>query len=304
MILKKYYFPIFSLFTTLVIYIFFAFIKNSFLLDNTFIFGITTFVYLLAAIFYISGIIFNWNKGLEIGSITGWTGFYLNVLGFFIRWLQTHEMGFGYVPLSNLFESLVFFAMCISGIYLFWELRLKNKAIGAIVFILTSLVMAFASLKADASIRPLIPALKSNWLIAHVITCFLGYGAFAVSFGASIAYLLHNNPKFSKFLPEKHTLEFFIYKSILFGFVWFTLGIITGAVWADQAWGRYWSWDPKETWSLITWLIYGGIIHLRLIKGWQGKKLSLLSILGFISVLFTYFGVNFLLSGLHSYGSL
>jgi cytochrome c-type biogenesis protein CcsB len=198
----------------------------------------------------------------------------------------------------------VFFGLCIAGFYLFWELRLQRKVLGGLVFILNSLFMAFATFFADSAIKPLIPALKSNWLIVHVVTCFLGYGAFAVAFAVAIFYLLSNNQALKQYMLEKTVLENFIYRSMLFGFFWLSLGIITGAFWANQAWGSYWSWDPKETWSLITWLIYGGGIHARIIRGWSGKKIAWLSVIGFISVLFTYFGVNFLLSGLHSYGGL
>lgn len=287
------------------IYLLGAVLQKEILPDNTYLFSIVTFVYLIAGIFYLTYLIFKWEKGLFIGSIIGWGGFGGNLLAILIRWIQTHQTGFGYVPLSNLYESLVFFSACIAGIYLFWELKLEKKLVGSLVFVLNFLILAFANLKTDPSIKPLIPALKSNWLIAHVITCFLGYGSFTVAFALSVFYLLsEKNNSFQKFLPEKEILDSFIYRSILFGFFWLTLGIITGAIWADQAWGSYWSWDPKETWSLITWLIYAVTIHLRLTRGWGGQKLSWLSILGFLSVLFTYFGVNFLLSGLHSYGRL
>ncbi len=272
--------------------------------DNAYLLSIVTFVYLIAGIIYLSHWIFNWEKGALLGSIVGWGGFTANLLGFILRWIQTYETGYGYFPLSNLYESLIFFALSLSGIYLFWELRLDKKIFGSLVFILVSLIMAFASFVTDSSIKPLIPALKSNWLIAHVITCFLGYSAFAVAFVVGIFYLLSDKESIKSHLPPKTVLDNLMYKSILFGFFWFSIGIITGAIWADQAWGNYWSWDPKETWSLITWLVYGGAIHARITRGWQGKKIAWLSIIGFGAVLFTYFGVNFLLSGLHSYGGL
>lgn len=271
--------------------------------DNSILFSLTTFIYFGASFFYFIYWIFKWKWGEFLGSLIGWSGFFLNFCAFLVRWAQTHQAGFGYVPLSNLYESLVFFGLCIAGIYLFLEFKLPIKFFGSIVFLTASLIMAYASLKTSSEIKPLIPALKSNWLVAHVITCFLGYGAFAVAFAFSIFYLISDKGNLKDYLPSKTTLDNFTYKLILFGFFWLTLGIITGAVWADQAWGSYWSWDPKETWSLITWLIYGGTIHARLIRGWSGGKLAWLSIIGFISVLFTYFGVNFLLSGLHSYAT-
>ncbi len=152
----------------------------------------------------------------------------------------------------------------------------------------------------------MIQALKSNWLIAHVITCFLGYAGFALAFGFSFMYFIKPRDPNAKSLfaklPEWDIIDELTYQMIVFGFLFLTIGIITGSVWANSAWGKYWSWDPKETWSLITWFVYAIFLHLRLMRGWQGKKLALVSILGFVAVLFTYFGVNYLLSGLHSYG--
>lgn len=295
---------IFGFLFALGIYLFATVTERTLLPDNAYVLSLVTFVYLVAGIFYLSHWVFNWSKGAIIGSIMGWGGFIANVMGFVLRWIQTHQTGYGYVPLSNLYESLIFFGLCLGGIYLFWELRLDKKIFGSLVFILASLIMAFASFVTDSSIKPLIPALKSNWLIAHVVTCFLGYASFAVAFVVGIFYLLSDRPSIKPYLPPKSVLDNLMYKSILFGFFWLSLGIITGAIWADQAWGNYWSWDPKETWSLITWLVYGGAIHARITRGWQGRKIAWISLIGFGVVLFTYFGVNFLLSGLHSYGGL
>ncbi len=294
---------IFGFLLALVFYLALAFGEKTFLPDNALVFSIVTFVYLLSGIIYLIHWIFNWERGSFFGSVIGWAGFIANLYAFILRWIQTHQTGFGYVPLSNMYESLVFFALATAGIYLFWEMKLEKKVIGSLVFILTSLTMALANLKFDSSIKPLIPALKSNWLVAHVITCFIGYAAFAIAFVLGMFYLLSKRPNFQKFLPSQVILDNLIYRTMLFGFFWLTLGIITGAIWADQAWGNYWSWDPKETWSLITWLVYGGAIHGRLLRGWQGKKLAWISIFGFGVVMFTYFGVNFWISGLHSYAN-
>lgn len=299
----KYKAPLIGLITSFLLYLALAISEKTFLPDNAMLFSLVTFVYLLSGIIYLAHWIFNWEKGAFLGSAIGWGGFLANLYAFILRWIQTHQTGFGYVPLSNLYESLVFFGLCVAGIYLFWELRLSKKIFGSLVFLLAALIMAYASFATDSSIKPLIPALKSNWLIAHVITCFLGYAGFAIAFVIGIFYLLSQNPSIQKHLPERTVMDNFMYKTILFGFFWLTIGIITGAIWADQAWGSYWSWDPKETWSLITWFIYAGTIHARITRGWQGKKIAWLSILGFAAVLFTYFGVNFLLSGLHSYAS-
>jgi cytochrome c-type biogenesis protein CcsB len=168
--------------------------------------------------------------------------------------------------------------------------------------------MTYASLSPNISdrIEPLIPALKSNWLIAHVVTCFLGYAAFAMAFCISVMYLFkiteggQKNRLFLSF-PKPEGLEELTHQMVVVGFLFLTAGIITGAVWANSAWGSYWTWDPKETWSLITWFIYATLLHARLMRGWHGRRIAWLSIFGFGAVLFTYFGVN-LLPGLHSYG--
>ena len=159
----------------------------------------------------------------------------------------------------------------------------------------------------DATIKPLMPALQSNWLAFHVITCFFGYAAFAVSFGISLLFLIqHRWERISGgigLLPNTKKLDEINYRAIVIGFPMLTVGIITGAAWANYAWGNYWSWDPKETWSLITWLIYAAFLHARVTRDWRGRRMAILSLIGFMAVLFTYFGVSYILSGLHSYAS-
>jgi len=145
-------------------------------------------------------------------------------------------------------------------------------------------------------------------LIAHVITCFIGYAAFAVAFGLSIMYLIRQREPVSKGslldrFPKPNVIDDLTHQMIMFGFLFLSVGIISGAVWANSAWGRYWGWDPKETWSLITWFIYATLLHAKLMRGWQGRRIAYLSVIGFAAVLFTYFGVN-LLPGLHSYGAM
>jgi cytochrome c-type biogenesis protein CcsB len=210
-----------------------------------------------------------------------------------------------------MYESLVFFAWCIAIFYLFLEHKFKNRLIGAFAVPFAFVSMALASLTSP-DIQPLVPALQSNWLIAHVVTCFVGYAAFAVAAGLGIMYLLRStsiaggkekNPDgLLATLPSLKVIDDITHKTIVFGFLWLSGGIITGAVWANSAWGTYWSWDPKETWSLITWFVYAGALHARFTKGWGGKRIAWLAIIGFVAVIFTYYGVNYLLSGLHSYG--
>jgi len=268
-----------------------------------------TFVYALAALLYMAAWVFKSNYPARLATGITIVAFAGNTTGLILRWIESYQLGIGHAPLSNLYESLVFFAWTISGIYLFVEYRYKNKAIGAFAMPLAFLAMAYASLNPDISarIQPLLPALKSNWLIAHVLTCFVGYAALAIAFGISLMYLIKNldtegRANLLDSFPDLSVLDALIYQMIVFGFLFLSIGIITGAVWANSAWGRYWGWDPKETWSLITWLIYAGLLHARLMRGWQGRRIAVFSILGFMAVLFTYFGVNYL-PGLHSYGA-
>ena len=212
-----------------------------------------------------------------------------------IRWYEA-----GRAPFSNMFESLVLFAWAVVIIYLVIRIRINVPAIGAATSLLAVLTLAYAS-AFESDITPLVPALQSNWLSVHVFTCFLGYGGFALSFLAAIAFLIACRSGSRVRVETRDAIELIVSKTISFGFLFLTLGIITGAVWANSAWGTYWSWDPKESWSLITWFIYAVYLHCRFMRGWRGKRAAWVAIIGFASVLFTYIGVNFVLSGLHSY---
>ena len=278
---------------------------------NASVLSVVTFIYGLAGTLYLFAWIFRKEMPGRIATwvtLVAWLG---NTLGIVLRWVESYQMGqeFGHAPFSNMYESLVFFAWTIGIIYLVVERRYRNRVIGAFAMPLACLAIAYASLSPDKVIQPLIPALKSNWLIAHVITCFLGYAAFAVAFGVSIMYLIKSKAKpaskkgVAVHIPSSGLLDELTHQLVMFGFLFLTIGIITGAVWAKQAWTRYWSWDPKETWSLITWLIYAALLHFRMMRGWRGRRIAVISIVGFAAVLFTYFGVNFLLAGLHSYGA-
>jgi cytochrome c-type biogenesis protein CcsB len=339
-------------------------------MNGSLILSIVTFIYGVAGFLYISAWIF---RKQILGKIATWValvGLIGNTAGILMRWVESYQLGIGHAPFSNLYESLVFFAWVIVLIYLIIERKIENRIIGAFTTPIACLVMAYASLKPGISstIQPLIPALKSNWLIAHVIACFIGYAAFALAFGINAMYLMKKGRDdepimwvkivkiiveililyifallFSRVLfvqtwglaaliafpiwlvfyafillvrfmpadfkarlldrfPEPRVLDELGYQLVLLGFLFLSVGIITGAVWANSAWGRYWGWDPKETWSLITWFIYATLLHARMMRGWHGRRIALLSMLGFAAVLFTYFGVN-LLPGLHSYGA-
>jgi len=273
------------------------------------LFSVSMYVYLCTFVLYI---FFLANRKRYIGiaatSLIS-VGFFIHTLGLIYRWAETHKTGYGYVPLSNMYESLIFFSWTIVLIYPLLEFRFKQRIIGTFATLFAFMAIAASSILpgSNATIKPLIPALQSNWLAIHVITCFFGYAAFAVSFGISLLFLIqHRWEGISggiKWLPNTKMLDEVNYRSIVIGFPMLTVGIITGAAWAHYAWGSYWSWDPKESWSLITWLIYAAFLHARITRDWRGRRMAILSLLGFIAVLFTYFGVSYILSGLHSYAS-
>ena len=198
----------------------------------------------------------------------------------------------GRPPFSNMFESLVVLSWAIAIVSVFIDIKYKIKSIAAWTALMSLLAIGYASLL-DKEIVPLLPALKSNWLTIHVLTCFIGYAALTVSFVSSIILLCKSK--------DDKNLDIISYKMIAFGFLFLTLGIISGAVWANSAWGTYWSWDPKETWSLVTWFVYAIYLHARFRIGWKGKTAAWISVIGFLAMVFTYFGVNYLLKGLHSY---
>ncbi len=279
-------------------------------MNSSLLLSIVTFVYAASAVLYIASWVFKKALPAALGRWVALAGLIGNVAGIGLRWVESYQMGIGHAPLSNLYESLVFYSAVIAIVYLVIEWRYAMPTIGAFVMPFAFLAMAYASLSPNVNdrIQPLLPALKSNWLIAHVITCFIGYAAFAVAFGLSLMYVLkakHTGEAQSLIgrFPDIRVLDELNHQMIMFGFLFLTAGIITGSVWANSAWGRYWGWDPKETWSLITWFIYATLLHARFMRGWQGKRIAYLSMAGFAAVLFTYFGVN-LLPGLHSYGAM
>lgn len=278
---------------------------------NSIIFSYVTFLYFGAFVLYLLMLLTGRPLPGRLGTVLTRGTMVLHTGGLILRWVESHQMGMGRAPLSNLYESLVFFAWTIAGLYIIFEWRTKNKSLGTFALLLTFITMAYASFSPGVSsqIQPLLPALKSNWLISHVVTCFLGYAAFALSFSLSIMYLMKTGKKaasgrggVTRFFPDPEVIDELNYHMVAFGFIMLTLGIVTGSVWAHSAWGSYWSWDPKETWSLITWLVYAAVLHARFTRGWRGKRIAWMCIFGFACVLFTYFGVNYL-PGLHSYAT-
>ena len=282
-------------------------------MDSSQLFGICMLAYLLSAAFYLGLLIFKQPRAGQIGMLLALAGVVVQTAAIGLRWYESYQLGHGHAPLTNMYESLVFFAWCTTLLYLYLEYRYKARVVGAFVLPCVAVAMAYASFsdRIDDRINPLIPALQSNWLIAHVVTCFIGYAAFAVAGGLGLMYLIKRRAvqrqapadSIGGSLPELRVIDNLTHRTIVFGFLWLSAGIITGAVWANEAWGTYWSWDPKETWSIITWFLYASTLHARFTRGWSGRRIAWLAIAGFVAVFFTYFGVNFLLSGLHSYGS-
>jgi cytochrome c-type biogenesis protein CcsB len=411
-------------------------------MNSSLLFNIATLAYLAAMVLYISFLAFKKEAIGKTASIITYTGFAIQTAALFTRWWESYQMDIGRVPLSNLFESLVFFTWSTVLIYIIVELKYKTRVFGAFVLPVAFLALAFINVSGISSeITPLVPALKSNWLFYHVLVSFLGYAAFGIAFAISMLYLLMDTedrgPSFNmvsgiaailvlatlgytmaghgmktsfwlglgvlvlawfiflivsgsrhkaqvflfwsfcvtlavglliamgidfvyliqlknlaagesfkkhmfeatfvssslsvvlvswaviiaifvivwsrgirlksflhQYMPTMDQLDDVTYKMIAIGWPLLTAGIITGAVWANSAWGTYWSWDPKETWSLITWFVYAIYLHARYVRGWKGSQMAVISAVGFLAVIFTYLGVNLVLSGLHSYGGM
>ena len=250
------------------------------------------------------------------------------------RWIVA-----GYFPLSNLYESLLFLTWTLLTLYLYIESQTKSKLIGAILMPVALLINGFGNLTLTPEMQkasPLVPALQSNWLMMHVSMMLLSYGTLIMGSLLCLLFLVisqyrevdlkqvdgtsvplynimldyyeakivspQNNISELGKLKLLQSLDNWSYRIIGLGFPFLTIGIIAGGVWANEAWGSYWSWDPKETWALITWLIFATYLHARITKGWEGRKTAILGGLGFFVIWICYLGVNFLGKGLHSYG--
>jgi cytochrome c-type biogenesis protein CcsB len=220
-----------------------------------------------------------------------------------IRWFTQN-----YFPLSNLYESLLFLTWSISFIHLLIENKTKSILIGCIGTPIEFLLMSFSSyLPIELQkASPLVPSLQSNWLMMHVSTMMISYSLLLIGSLLSIFYLLFNYSQKKGISIENskllQTIDIWSYRIIGFGFPCLTIGIISGAVWANEAWGSYWSWDPKETWAFITWIVFASYLHTRLLKNWKNEKSSIIGSIGFFVIWICYLGVNFLAKGLHTYG--
>ncbi|MDX8408455.1 MAG: c-type cytochrome biogenesis protein CcsB [Mariprofundales bacterium] len=253
----------------------------------------------------------------KLGSLTAWGGVYAGGSSLLLRWYESYQFlggEIGHAPVSNLYEVFILLCCIIAIIYLSFERRYRTTGLGAFVMFLVAAGVFFSiwlGSIGQADIKPLVPALQSYWMKIHVPMNFVGYGSFAVACAAGMAWLLRqrlersgNNAKLLAIFPTLDQLDLLSYRAVAIGYPAFTLATILGAVWASEAWGGYWSWDPKETWALIVWLVYGAWLHVRVSHGWSGRVLAWWSVIAFVVTLFCFVGVNMYLSGLHSYGRL
>ncbi|SDV51335.1 c-type cytochrome biogenesis protein CcsB [Chitinasiproducens palmae] len=267
-------------------------------------------LFVLSTLFYWIGFLGRSETGGRLGTRLCWTAVWFGFTGMMVRWYESYMIGsdVGHIPISNLYEVFVLFCLITSLFYLYYEGRYATRAFGPFVLLVIAAAVGFLmwySVARDAQqIQPLVPALQSWWMKIHVPANFIGYGCFSLSAMVSVAYLLKSNGRFVDRLPSLETLDDVMYKAITVGFTFFTIATILGALWAAEAWGGYWSWDPKETWALIVWLNYAAWLHMRLLKGLRGTVAAWWALIGLLVTTFAFLGVNMFLSGLHSYGQL
>jgi cytochrome c-type biogenesis protein CcsB len=247
---------------------------------------------------------------MRLGSGFCWVAVVMGLVGMFVRWHESYLIGLdvGYIPISNLYEVFILFCWMTALFYLYYEAQYKTYQLGA--FVLTVILAAVGFLfwytvaRDAANILPLVPALQSWWMKIHVPANFVGYGTFSLAAMVGVAYLCKAHGYGVSRLPSLEVLDDVMYKAISIGFAFFTVATILGALWAAEAWGGYWSWDPKETWALIVWLNYAAWLHMRLMKGLRGRVAAWWALIGLLITTFAFLGVNIFLSGLHSYGTL
>lgn len=261
----------------------------------------------LALTFYFAATIVSITELFKGSKITSKLMFLSVVLGFALHSLSIIYRYFtaGHLPITNPHEATSFFAWCIVLIFFVLHFRYKIGLLSSFVMPIIFLMMLVASFL-SRDIKPLSPVLQSYWLGIHTVFAFIGNAAFAMAFGIGIMYLIQEHYVKSKRLgglyerlPSLQTLDDINYRLITLGFPLLTLAIITGALWAENAWGRLWNWDPRETWSLITWLIYAIVLHARLVAGWRGRRAAILSIIGFLTIIIAFFGIKLIGKGLH-----
>jgi cytochrome c-type biogenesis protein CcsB len=263
-----------------------------------------------STLFYTLNLFFRSQNMGTTGSKFCWAAVYIGLTGMLVRWYESYLMGadIGHIPISNLYEVFILFCLVTALFHLYYEAKYQSLVLGSFVLWIIAAAVAFIlwySVTRDAhQIQPLVPALQSWWMKIHVPANFIGYGTFAIAAMVAIAYLLKTKNILADRLPSLELLDDVMYKAIAVGFAFFTIATILGALWAAEAWGGYWSWDPKETWALIVWLNYAAWLHMRLTKGLRGVVAAWWAIAGLFVTTFAFIGVNMFLSGLHSYGEL
>lgn len=246
----------------------------------------------------------------KFASALTWAAVLFGFVGLMVRWYESYLIApdVGHIPVSNLYEVFILFCLITALLYLHYEQKLNIRQLGGFVLLVINAAVAFILWytfdRQAHNIQPLVPALQSYWMKIHVPANFVGYGAFSLAAMVACAYLLAARGILASRLPSLDVLDDLMYKSIAVGFAFFTIATILGAMWAAEAWGGYWSWDPKETWALIVWLNYAAWLHLRMVKGLRGPLLAWWSLIGLLVTTFAFLGVNMFLSGLHSYGTL
>ena len=267
-------------------------------------------LFVFSTAFYWIGLAGRSDFGSAVGSKLCWAAVVLGLTGMMVRWYESYLIGadVGHIPVSNLYEVFILFSMITAMFYLYYEQHYATRQLGPFVLLVISAAVGFLlwyTVSRDAAdIQPLVPALQSWWMKIHVPANFIGYGTFALAAMVGSAYLLKSHGYLADRLPALEVLDDVMYKAISVGFAFFTVATILGALWAAEAWGGYWSWDPKETWALIVWLNYAAWLHMRLMSGLRGRVAAWWALIGLVVTTFAFLGVNMFLSGLHSYGKL
>ena len=273
-----------------------------------------SFLFVLATLSYFLALFSGAAFPAAVGTWLTWSGAGMGLAGMLVRWYESYLISpeVGHIPVSNLYEVFILFCVTTAIIYLHYEKRYRTRALGGFVLLVISAAVGFLLWytfdRGAHEIQPLVPALQSYWMKIHVPANFIGYGCFSIAAMLGVAYLARGadanpRPVFAR-LPARDDIDDMMYKAIALGFAFFTVATILGSLWAAEAWGGYWSWDPKETWALIVWLNYAAWLHMRISRNWQGPAMAAWAIVGLFVTLFAFLGVNMFLSGLHSYGEL
>ena len=257
------------------------------------LFALTTALYLVAWGWHLRG----WKRGSAAQTRVAirilWLGLMLHLLLVGLRWYRA-----GHVPMLSAYEFVIFFALLVIGVFLLFALKERNRMLGVFLLPVGLGLMLYATFL-PVEIEPELPIFNSLLLKFHILTTLLGYAAWTITFAASVSYLYLER----KNQASPDLFDLMAYRAAFFALCFLTLGIVTGALWGDRVFGQLWFWDPKETWSFITWLIFLAYLHARYTLDWRGRRAAILAILGFIALVFTYVGVDFLLPQIHGTGS-